>query len=272
MDQCGDRCRAFHRIGQPDVQRELRRLPASSHEQQQARSRNPWIADGKMSAARHLVHVGVLQRAEIPGNSEHAQQEAGITNAIGNECFVRGGRGRMAQEVEADEQVRAKADALPADEHEGIVVPQDERQHGEHEQVQVAEKPVVAAFVAHVADRVNVDQHPHAGNKQQPDGRQRIEQEAGISAERSGLDGVGDVGQAVVGGTKPGVDDLLEWRAVMRGRIPRVLPDRETRPREGQHHHADTNSADRRLLQSAPEEEHARCTDGGKQRDQPDVV
>ncbi len=141
------------------------------------------IADEEVAAARQQIHLGVLHRTEVPRDGEHAEQESGIAHAIGDERLVSRSRGGVPLEVETDQQVRTQAHALPADKHQGIVVAQDERQHGEHEQVQVAEEAVVAAFVGHVADRVNVDQHAHAGDEQQPDGRKRIEQEAGVGAE-----------------------------------------------------------------------------------------
>ena len=128
------------------------------------------------------VDLRELHRAEVPGDGEHAQQESGVPHAVGDKRLVGGGRGRVSLEVEADQQVRAQAHALPADEHQGVVVRQDQRQHGEHEQVQIAEEAVVAALVRHVADRVDVDQHAHAGDEQQPDRGERIEQEAGIGA------------------------------------------------------------------------------------------
>src|SRR5580765_295002 len=71
---------------------------------------------------------------------------------------------------------------LPAYEHERVVVRQDQRQHGEHEQVQVSEETVVAAFVRHVACRINVDQCAYAGDKQEPDAGERVEEKACVSA------------------------------------------------------------------------------------------
>ena len=86
-------------------------------------------------------------------------------------------------EVEADQQVGAQADALPADEHHQVVVRQDQGQHGEHEQVQVAEEAVVAALVRHVSRAVDVDQRADAGDKQQPDAAQRVKQHTRIDHE-----------------------------------------------------------------------------------------
>ena len=65
--------------------------------------------------------------------------------------------------VEADQEVRAEPDALPADEHHQEVAAQDEHQHREHEEVQVREVAGVArGSSCHVADRVDVDQEADA--------------------------------------------------------------------------------------------------------------
>ena len=55
---------------------------------------------------------------------------------------------RFLQEPEADQQVAAQAHAFPADEHHDQVRGQHQRQHEEHEEIQVAEEAAVAAFVA----------------------------------------------------------------------------------------------------------------------------
>src|SRR5271168_3205479 len=136
-----------------------------------------------MPAARQMINVGKAQRSEVPGDGKHAQQETGVPNAVDDERLVSRGTGGMAMEVEADQEIRAEADALPANEHYGVVVRQNQRQHGEHEQVQISEKAVVTAFVRHVAGGVDVNQHPDAGDEKQPDGGKRVEQESGIGVE-----------------------------------------------------------------------------------------
>ena len=53
VDQGGNRRGAFHGVGQPDVERKLRRLAACADEQQQRGRGDDGIADGEVSAARH---------------------------------------------------------------------------------------------------------------------------------------------------------------------------------------------------------------------------
>ena len=47
VDQGGDRRGAFHGVGQPDVERKLRRLAAGADEQQQSGRGDDGIADGE---------------------------------------------------------------------------------------------------------------------------------------------------------------------------------------------------------------------------------
>ena len=158
MDQGGDRRGTFHGVREPDVKWNLGGLAAGADEQEQSGRGDDGIADGKVSAARQVRNFGEAQRAKVPGDGEHAQQEAGVADAVDDECLIGGGAGRLTMEIESDQQIRTQAHALPSHKHEGIVVPQDEREHGEHEEIQVAEEAVVAALVRHVAGGINVDQ------------------------------------------------------------------------------------------------------------------
>ena len=65
MDQRGDRRRAFHRVGQPDVERNLRRLAGGADEQQQRDERQR--AEGVSGAQRRRPARDVLEieRAEV---------------------------------------------------------------------------------------------------------------------------------------------------------------------------------------------------------------
>ena len=99
-----------------------------------------------------------------------------------------------------------------------------------------------------------------------------IEQEAGIGMECSRSAVVLDVVHVAGVGAQPGVDDFLEGLARIVVRVSGVLPDRAAGEDKGQRHRADADRADRRLLQLAAEKEHDGRAEGGKQRDEPDVV
>ncbi len=82
----------------------------------------------------------------------------------------------------------------------------------------------------HVPGRIDVDQHSDAGNKQQPDGGQRIEQESGIGVEWGRSSVVREVGQMAGVGAQPGVENFFVRLAGLVGGIATVLPNRSDTP------------------------------------------
>jgi len=60
-------------------------------------------------------------------------------------------------------------------------------EHGEHEKIHVAEEAVVAAFVPHVADGVDVDEEADTGNDQNHDAGKRIEKETPVGHKPDGV-------------------------------------------------------------------------------------
>ena len=83
-------------------------------------------------------------------------------------------------EVKSDQQIRAEPHSLPSHKQEQVIVGKHQREHGEHEQVHVSEEAVETALVAHIADRVDVDQEADPGDHQHHDGRERIEQKTPV--------------------------------------------------------------------------------------------
>ncbi len=93
-----------------------------------------------------------VEGAEVGEDGEQAEQEGEVADAVDDERLASGLRRKILIEIEADEQIGAQADALPPDEHHQEVVPENEEQHGAHEEVQVGEIPAIARLVSHVAD------------------------------------------------------------------------------------------------------------------------
>ena len=124
------------------------------------------------AAAEHAVEI---QRAEVDHDQEHRQRKSEVADAVHDERLVaRVGRA-LLHEVEADQQVTAQAHAFPADEQQQIIRRQHQGEHEEHEQVQIREEAVVAFFVRHVADGVNVNQRADAGDDHQHDHGQLVD-------------------------------------------------------------------------------------------------
>ena len=149
----------LHRIGQPDMEGELGRLRHRSHEHQQAEQDRDAVGDA--SGADRLLEAHTdLFKAEAAGGpeqSEDAQQEAEVTDAVHHKGFLGGIGGAIAVVPEADEQVGAHAHQLP--EHIDLqqVGADHQPKHRTAEQGQIGEEADIAFVVGHVA--VGVDHH-----------------------------------------------------------------------------------------------------------------
>src|SRR5882762_7526911 len=129
-----------------------------------------------------------IECAERFEEQEHAEHESEVADAIDNEGFLAGVGGGFAEEIKTDQQVTAKSHAFPADEEENVIGGQDENEHEEHEEVEVGEKAVVAAFVGHVAGGVDVDQPADSGDYEEHDHGEVVNLEVEAGAEISGDD------------------------------------------------------------------------------------
>ena len=135
-----------------------------------------------------------VERAGVRREQEHRAEQAEVADAVGDERLLAGrGVGELVV-PEADEQVRAEADALPPDEQHREVVRQDERQHREDEEVQVREEPGEARVVRHVGGRVEVDEEADAGDDQHHHADERVDAEADVD---------GDARAVAAGGVHP---------------------------------------------------------------------
>src|SRR5579864_8067663 len=140
----------------------------------------------------------IVQRAKMLDEQEHPNQECEVADAVDDECFfARVGSG-ILQKEETNQQIGRETHAFPAHEHQQIVVRQHQREHEEHEEVQVRKEPIVAAFMRHVSDRVNMNQEPDAGDHQHHDHGELVKIKTERRGERAGGDPCGkrfNVGQ-----------------------------------------------------------------------------
>src|SRR5438067_94542 len=109
---------------------------------------------------------------------KQSDEKSKVADTIDDECFLSGRRGGVLDKPKPNQQVGRQAHAFPTNEHQQVVVGQDERQHEEHEQIQVREEPVVAGVLPHVADGIDVDEKANASNDQQHDQRKLVEVES----------------------------------------------------------------------------------------------
>jgi hypothetical protein len=195
MDQRGDRRRAFHGVGQPDVERNLSRLPRRADKQQQRDQRHRAKGRFRADAGGGAGDLLEIERGEALEDGEHAEDESEVANPIDDERFLAGVGCRLLAIPEANQQIRAESDAFPPDEHHEEVRAQNEHEHERREQVQVREVARVlgARLLVHVGGRVDVDQRADAGHDENHDRGQRIERERETDAEVAGGDPVVDL-------------------------------------------------------------------------------
>ena len=119
------------------------------------------------------------------------EEEAEVADPVDDERLDRGGVGAGLAVVEADQQVRGDADALPAEEELQEVVGGHQRQHGEGEERQVGEEARLVALarlevlvVVHVAEAVEMHERRHGGDDHQHDRRQPVEPDAPVGRQR----------------------------------------------------------------------------------------
>ena len=157
MNERRDRRRAFHGIGQPDMERHLRRFSDRSGKEEQTDERQngdvpcspKWSEDihhvaGRLVRARE--NILVIERAEAVPDQEQAKHEAEVSDAVDEERFRGGGAGGRTIIPVADEQIGTEPDGFPKNEELQQVVRHDQHQHREGEQGDIGEEAGIARF------------------------------------------------------------------------------------------------------------------------------
>ncbi len=185
VDQRRDRRRAGHRVRQPDVQRELRGLADDAGaEQQRGGGHRPG------GQVRHGgEHVGDAEAAGGPAEHDHPDDEAGVPEPGGQERLERG-RPRLRQlTVVTDQDVRAQAHDLPADQQHDEVAGDDDEQHGRREQRHERRVGRVARVAAQVLDRVELHEQRHRTDHDRHDHGQPVQRGREVDRRAPGLHG-----------------------------------------------------------------------------------
>ena len=169
-----------------------------------------------------------IECSKVREQHEHRDEEAEVADAVDDERFLAGVRVRFLAEPETDQQIRAKTDAFPPDEHHRVIRSEDEHEHEEHEQVQIREVPRIAWILAHVADAEDVDQRSDARDDEQHHERELVEHQR-----RADLQ--------VPGGDPHEV--RLNERLVRLGGDTLVLPEDDSREQEGENQNGGADEA-----------------------------
>jgi len=76
----------------------------------------------KLPLRARVRDVDEAHRAEVPRNKKHAQQKSRIANAVHDKSLRRSVTGRLAMEIESDQQIRAQPHAFPTHEQQHVVI------------------------------------------------------------------------------------------------------------------------------------------------------
>ena len=176
VDQRRNRRRPFHRIRQPDMQRELRRLAHRARDQTKTEQRHRGLADHQAIEREHArlgaavgerIDRGNVHRAGAAVDQDQRRQHSQVAQSSDQERLLRRGCSRWSMEPESDQQVRGQTDQLPEGEQHQQVVGQDQAQHGSREQRHEGEIAPVAVIAVHIAGRIDLHQQRHPGHDDQ---------------------------------------------------------------------------------------------------------
>ncbi len=181
--------RAFHRVRQPDMQRQLAALARCTGKDQQPnrscrceskprrRSQQPSQRSGL-----HRTRTAVIeqQRTRLAEQPHHAQQKEDVADARGQESFLRCRRRRGLLIPEPDQKIRGEAHQLPAHEQKQQAVRDHHAKHRARKQREKTEEACEVFVVLHVADGVDEDQQADKRDHHQHHGRKRIEHPAQV--------------------------------------------------------------------------------------------
>ena len=196
MDERRDRSRAGHRVRQPHKERDLGRLASRADKEEQRDSRHGpkspdrlWRKECRLlEKTGHSTLGDETDRSKGGEDQKHRDHVSEIADAVGDEGLLRRVASLLPANVVANQQVRAETDSLPTHKEQEQVVGQHQRQHHEHEEVEIGEEAVVARVSVHVAGGIDVNQQTDAGDEENVDSRERIEQIGEIGLEVPHLD------------------------------------------------------------------------------------
>ena len=183
MNERGDGRRAFHRVGQPDVQRELARFSNRPDEEEEARDGQEYRAERQDLKRHEHAQVQKVERAEVNLQEQDAEEQAEVADARRDERLLRSLPRRYALIVEADQKVRAESDALPEDVELQEVRREHEAEHRRDEERDEREEAAHAGIVLHVADRVNRDAKRYRRDDEEHHRRDGIDEDAHLQDE-----------------------------------------------------------------------------------------
>ena len=165
MDQGGNWCRTFHRIGKPYIERNLRRFPSCSKKKQQGDHRHQNASVFKLGCSLGIDRVE-FKTADTEENQEHCGKHSKISYTIKQKRFFAGFCSGMFLKVITDQEIGTEAHPFPADKHQQEAVTENQNQHEEDKKVEIGKKTIVARLPFHISDGINMDQKTHPSDDQ----------------------------------------------------------------------------------------------------------
>ena len=127
------------------------------------------------------------QRAGLPVEPNHAQQQTEVPDPGSDERFLGSGRRCRPFIPKTNQQVRGQAHHLPTHKQQQQAVGDQQAQHRSREEGEEAEEPREVFVVVHIRHAVNEDQQPHKRDHHQHDRCQRVQHPAKLHPFRSEL-------------------------------------------------------------------------------------
>ncbi len=168
-----------HRMGQPEVEGELRRLGEHAQQHQYQRQRIQLMCANRVTSRQHLRQ---LEAAGDMADQQDAGEQRQTTAAGDRQRHARALAGFGARTPEADQQERRQAGQLPEHQHQQQVFREHHTEHGAHEQQQESEETPHRLGLGQVITGVEDHQQTDAENQQGEQETQAIEAQAEVQA------------------------------------------------------------------------------------------
>ena len=171
MNQRTDRRRAFHSVGQPDVEREHGALTGTAHKHQPQCPRQHQCALHKVLLGRRKG-----ERTHIITVNQDTDKESEVGKTCHDKSFLGSGDGFRLCIIKPDEQVRGHAHQFPKHIHLENVRGYHQPEHRKGEQAQESVITLKTLLPFHIPERIDVHHERNGGNNHQHHHRNRIEQ------------------------------------------------------------------------------------------------
>ena len=174
-----DRRRSRHRVRQPEVERELRRLGEGAEQHQHDDRRVVRVSGEGLRVGQHLPQA---ERADGLAQDDEAGQHRQGPRAGDEQSLQGGAPGRGVLVRVADEQERGDRGEFPEDEQRDEVVGQHQAEHGQHEADEEEREPAALPIATHVLGGEQEDERADARDQQGEQQTQAVDHEVEVDA------------------------------------------------------------------------------------------